>query len=71
MSNNHNTKFLGLTLDNTLTQKTCIDMSIQKLSSPCFAVRPFLSQGSLKDRNLFVLSPNYNVWNNILGKLVL
>jgi hypothetical protein len=74
MSNNHNTKFLGITLDNTHTQKTCIDMIIQKLNSPCFAARtvtPLLSQESLKDRNLFLLSLDYDVWNNFLGKLIL
>jgi len=50
MANNHNTKFVGKTLDNPYTQKTYIDMIIQKLSSQCFAVRPLLSQESLKDR---------------------
>jgi len=46
-----NTKFLGITLDNTLTWKTHIDMIIPKLSLTCFAikeVRPFLFQESLK-----------------------
>jgi hypothetical protein len=48
-----NTKFLGLTLDNTFSWKTHIrvDTAVPKLSSACFAVRtikPFLSQESLK-----------------------
>ena len=46
-----NTKFLGITLDNTLSWKTHIDTIIPKLSSACFAIRavkPFLSQESLK-----------------------
>jgi hypothetical protein len=46
-----NTKFLGKTLDNTLTWKTCIDKIIPKLTAACFAiraVRSFLSQESLK-----------------------
>jgi len=46
-----NTKFLGITLDNTLTWKTHIDTIIPKLSFTCFAieaVRPFLFQESLK-----------------------
>ena len=45
-----NTKFLGITLDNTLNWKTNINMTIPKLSTVCFAirrVRPFLSQESL------------------------
>jgi hypothetical protein len=46
-----NTKFLGISLDNTLCWKTHIDMSVPKLSSACFviaAVKPFLSPESLK-----------------------
>ena len=46
-----NTKFLGLTLDNTLSWKTHIDTIIPKLSSASFAMRlvkPFLSQDSLR-----------------------
>jgi hypothetical protein len=46
-----NTKFLGITLDNTPSWKTHIDTIIPKLSSACFAIRavePFLSQESLK-----------------------
>jgi hypothetical protein len=42
----YNTKFLGLTLDNTLSWRTHIDTIIPKLSSACFALRvvkPFLS----------------------------
>ena len=46
-----NTKFLGITLDNTLPWGTHINMIIPKLSSACFAisaVRHFLSQDSMK-----------------------
>jgi len=46
-----NTKFLGLTLDNTLSWKTHMDTIIPKLSSASFAMRvvkPFLSQDSLR-----------------------
>jgi len=49
--NVYNTKFLGLTLDNTLSWRTHISTIIPKLSSACFALRvvkPFLSQDSLK-----------------------
>jgi hypothetical protein len=46
-----NTKFLGLTLDNTLSWKMHIDTIIPKLSSERFvirAVKPLLSQDSLR-----------------------
>jgi hypothetical protein len=46
-----NTKFLGLTLDNTFAWKAHIDTVVPKLNSACFAIRgikPFLSQESLK-----------------------
>jgi len=49
--NVYNTKFLGLTLDNTLSWRTHIDTIIPKLSSASFALRvvkPFLSLDSLK-----------------------
>jgi len=51
IANVHNTKFLGLTLDNTLFFRAHIDTIIPKLSSASFALRvvkPFLSQDSLK-----------------------
>jgi hypothetical protein len=47
----YNTKFLGLTLDNTLSWRTHIDTIIPKLSSASFSLivaKPFLSQDSLK-----------------------
>jgi len=39
IANVHNTKFLGLTLDNTLSWRTHIDTIIPKLSSASFALR--------------------------------
>jgi len=51
ITNIYNTKFLGLTLDNTLSWRTHIDTIIPKLSSAIFAlsvVKPFLSLDSLK-----------------------
>jgi hypothetical protein len=51
IANTCNTKFLGLTLDNTFSWKNNLDTILFKLSSACFAVRavkPFLSQKSLK-----------------------
>jgi hypothetical protein len=46
-----NTKFLGLTLNNTLSWKSHIDTIVPKLSSATFAIRavkPFLSHNSLR-----------------------
>ena len=51
IANIFNTKFLGITLDNTLPWRTHINMIIPKMSSTCFAiraVRPSLSQESMK-----------------------
>jgi hypothetical protein len=50
IANNFNTKFLRLTLDNTVSWKNHIDIIVPKLSSACFTVRtvqPFLFQESL------------------------
>jgi len=47
----YNTKFLGLTLDNTLSWRTHTDTILPKLSSASFSfrvVKPFLSQDSMK-----------------------
>jgi hypothetical protein len=51
IANTCNTKFLGLTMDNTFSWKNHIDTIVPKLSSDYFAVRavkPFLSHESLK-----------------------
>jgi len=51
IANIFNTKFLGITQDNRLTWETHIDTFIPKLSSARVAiraVRPFMSQESLK-----------------------
>jgi hypothetical protein len=51
IANVYNTKFLRLTLDNTLSWRTDIDTIVPKLSSASFALRvvkPFLPQDSLK-----------------------
>ena len=49
-ANVYDTKFLGPTLDNTLSWRTHIDTILTKLSSASFALRvvkPFLLQDSL------------------------
>jgi hypothetical protein len=50
LANTCTTKFLGLTLENTLSWKTHIDIIVPKLSSATFVIRivkPFPSQDSL------------------------
>jgi hypothetical protein len=64
-ANVYNTKFLGLTSDNTLSWRTHIETIIPKLSSASFALRvvkPFLSQDSGFCNDL---------WINILEKFPL
>jgi hypothetical protein len=41
-------KFLGLNINDTLTWKSCIETILPKLSSACFAIKPFVSQQILK-----------------------
>jgi hypothetical protein len=66
--NTCNTKFLGLTLDNTFSWKNHIDTIVPKLSSACFAVRavkPFLSKKISEDGILLLSLHNdlrINVW---------
>jgi len=48
IANVYNTKFLDLTLDNTLSWRTHVDTIIPKLSFAMRVVKPFLSLDSLK-----------------------
>ena len=71
LANIYNTKFLGLTLDNTLSWRTHIDTILPKLSSASFALRvvkPFLSQDSLKmvyySYFHFVMTHGLILWGN-------
>jgi hypothetical protein len=51
INNVHNTKFLGLKLDNTFSWKIHIDTVVLKLSSACYVIRtvkPLLPRESLK-----------------------
>jgi hypothetical protein len=70
IANTSNTKFLGLTLDNTFPWKNHIDTIVPKLSSACFsvrAVRPFLSQESLRKVYFyfhFIMTYGLVFWGN-------
>jgi hypothetical protein len=61
------TKILRLTLDNTFSWKNHIDTIVPKLSSTCFAVKavkPFLSQASLKMVYLSIMTYRLIFWGN-------
>ena len=69
IANVYNTKFLGLTLDNTLSWRTHIDTIIPKLSSASFALREaILVPRFVEDVILFLLSFRNDLWINILGE---
>jgi len=51
ITNTFNVKFLGITVDNTLSWKGHIDKTVPRLSQACYIIRvvkPFLSQDALK-----------------------
>jgi hypothetical protein len=67
----HDTKFLGLSIDSTLSWKLHIGQVLHILSAACYALRsikPYVS-GSNVNGLLCLLSLRYVIWNNILGKL--
>jgi hypothetical protein len=73
IGNVYNTKFLGLTLENTLSWRTHIDTIVPKLSSASFALRvvkPFLSQDSL-EMVYYSYFHSIMTWINILGEFPL
>jgi hypothetical protein len=73
IANSSNTEFLGLTLENTFSWNNLIDTIVRKLSAACFAVRavkPFLSQESLEDGILVLLSLHNELWISILGQFL-
>jgi hypothetical protein len=63
IANTHNTKFLGLTLDNTFSWKVHIESVVPKLSSACYAVRMVkaLVSGNIEDGVLLLLSLDHDL----------
>jgi hypothetical protein len=69
IKNTRNIKFLGLTLDNTLSWKNHIEEIVPKLSSAYFmvrAIKPYLSQESLEMAYFFIFALHNILWTIIL-----
>jgi hypothetical protein len=67
------TKFLGMTMDNTLSWSNHIDLLVKKLSTACYIIRnakTYMSALSLKMIYYTFFSFSYELWNYILGELV-
>jgi hypothetical protein len=63
-----NTKFLGLTSDNTFSWKAHIDTDLLKLSSPAYTIE-HLSLSvpeNIEDGKLFIFSLIYDLWKFLL-----
>ena len=67
------TKFLGVTMNNTLSWSNHIDLIMRKLSKACYIIRSaktYLSVSSLKVIYYAFFSLSNELWNYILGKLI-
>jgi len=72
--NTLSTRFLGLTLDSTLSWNLHIEQLSSKLNSACYVIRlmkTIISTKNLKNSLLCLRTFNYNVWYCFLGKLAL
>jgi NADH:ubiquinone oxidoreductase subunit B-like Fe-S oxidoreductase len=74
ITNSSDTKFLGVTMNNTLSWKNHIDLLMEKLSKACCVIRnakTHMSVSSLKVIYYAFFSLRYELWNYILGELVI
>jgi len=65
-----NTEFLGIVIENLLSQEAHVDQLTPNLCTACYATRaikPFMSLDTPKVGILFLLSLSYELWNNNLG----
>ena len=72
ITNSSYAKFLGVTMDNTMSWNNDIDLLVKKLCTACYKIRnakTYMSASSLKMITLFFLF-GYELWNYILEKLV-
>jgi hypothetical protein len=68
--NDTNTRFLGITIDSSVSWKQHIDNLMVKLSRACYAIRslrPFISHESQNDL-FFLFSYSNVIWYNLLGE---
>jgi hypothetical protein len=73
ITNSSNTKFLGMTMNNTLSSNNHVDLLMKKLSKACYIIRnakTYMSALSLKVIYYAFFFFFYELWNYILGKLV-
>jgi len=73
ITNSFYTKFLGVTMNNTLTWNNHIDLLVKKLRKACYIIRnakTYISAPSLKMIYYAFFSLSYELWNYILGKLM-
>ena len=73
ITNSSYTKFLGVTINNTLSWNNHIYLLMKKLSKACYIIRSaktYMSASSLKVIYYAFLSLSYELWNYILGMLV-
>jgi len=73
ITNSSYTKFLGVTINNTLSWNNHIYLLMKKLSKACYIIRSaktYMSASSLKVIYYAFLSLSYELWNYILGILV-
>ena len=73
ITNSSNTKFLGVTMNNTLSWNNHVDLLMKKLSKAGYIIRNAKTIHVcliIKSDLLCVFSLGYELWNYILGKLV-
>jgi len=73
ITNSSYTKFLGVTMDNTLSWNNHIDIFMKKLSTACYIIRnakTYMSAVIKKVIYYVFFSLGNELWNYILGKLV-
>jgi hypothetical protein len=74
ITNSFYTKFLGVTMNNTLSWSSHIDLLMKKLNTACYIIRnakTYMSALSLKViYYFFFFSLGYELWNYILGALI-